>query len=295
MEKSELPIQETTSVYFNNIIRRDVLPKTIDDLDSSVIDEFNRQIESAFTDEAEETKRRVRYLVPYILQNIDWDEYCIPLEAWQLRFYYQRSRFIEKTGLDYHRFLDHAPLHRSIESLGLMPEPVFEFILFRRYYYGLRSDLKFSCMEQFDILVDELASAGDKSVTMDVSIGGKHLKINNAGFIHRIFQAIDRERLSGGAFVNDFTQGSARDKIRALDYYLVKTLLDYLPTDKSLRRGGRFSQAERNFCLSVLSLCGRHPDVDREGECGPENNATFDKLIRDFAGQPIPFAMELFL
>lgn len=295
MRQSESPIQETTSVYFNNIIRRNVSPKTIDDLDSSVIDEFNRQIELAFTDEAEETKRRVRYLVPYILQNIDWDEYGIPLEAWQLRFYYQRSRFIEKTGLDYYRFLEHEPLQRSIERLGLMPEPVFEFILFLRYYYGLRSDLKFSCMEQFDILEDELASAGDKSVTMDVCIGGKHFKINNAGFIHRIFQGIDREWLSGGEFVNDFTQGSARDKIRALDYYHVKTLLDYLPTDKSLRRGGRFSQAERNLGLSVLSLCGRLPDVDREGECGPENNATFDKLMRDFTGQPIPFAMELFL
>lgn len=68
-----------------------------------------------------------------------------------------------------------------------------------------------------------------------------------------------------------------------------------LPTDKSLRRGGRFSQAERNFGLSVLSLCGRLPDTDRENQCGPQNNVTFDKLMRDFAGQPIPFAMELFL
>ena len=91
MKQTELPIQEIISVYFNNIIRRNVSPMTVDELDSEVLDEFNRQIELAFTDEAEEAKRRVRYLAPYILQNIDWEEYAIPLEAWQLRFYYQRS------------------------------------------------------------------------------------------------------------------------------------------------------------------------------------------------------------
>ena len=110
-----------------------------------------------------------------------------------------------------------------------------------------------------------------------------------------MFHAVDRSQLNTGTFVQDFNQGSARDKVRALDYYIVKTLLDYLPTDKSLRRGGRFSQAERNFGLSVLSLCGRLPDIDREGECCQENNATFDKLMRDFKGTPIPFAMELCL
>ena len=291
----ELPVQETTSVYFNNIIRRDVSPITIDELTQESIDSFNQQIELAFTDEAEAAKRRFRYLVPYILQNIDWEEYATPLEAWQLKYYYQRDRFIRKTGLDWDRFLKHEPMQRSLETLGLEPEPVFEFILFLRYYFGLRSDLKFSCIEQFDMMVDELENCESANVTMDVNIGGKHFKINNSQFLRKMFNSVDRSRLSGGAFINDFNQGTSRDKLRALDYYLVKTLLDYLPTDKSLRRGGRFSQAERNFGLSVLSICGRLPDIDREGECSQENNATFDKLMRDFGGQPIPFAMELFL
>lgn len=294
-EMIELPVQETTSVYFNNIIRRDVSPITIDELTQESIDSFNQQVELAFTDEAEAAKRRFRYLVPYILQNIDWEEYATPLEAWQLKYYYQRDRFIRKTGLDWDRFLKHEPMQRSLETLGLEPEPVFEFILFLKYYFGLRSDLKFSCIEQFDMMVDELENCESANVTMDVNIGGKHFKINNSQFLRKMFNSVDRSRLSGGAFINDFNQGTSRDKLRALDYYLVKTLLDYLPTDKSLRRGGRFSQAERNFGLSVLSICGRLPDIDREGECSQENNATFDKLMRDFGGQPIPFAMELFL
>ncbi len=296
MDKNDLLYQETTSVYFNNIIRRDVTPMTVNDLDRTAIDYFNQQITLAFTDEAELAIRRLRYLIPYILQNIDWQEYATPLEAWQLRYYYQRDRFLQKTGLDWESFIAHEPMQRSLQNLGLDPVPVFEFILFLRYYYRLRADLRHSCIEQFDSLIQELkASRSDSSITMDVNIGGKHFKISNAGFLRKMFRSIDRQTLLTGAFINDFNQGSARDKIRAIDYYVVKTLLDYLPIDKSLRRGGKFSQTERNFGLSVLSLCGRLPDVDREGECSVENNATFDKLMRDCSGLPIPFAMELFL
>lgn len=295
MDSKEQNIQEATSVYFNNIIRHDVSPITVDELDPRALEEFNRQVALAFTDEAETVKDRVRYLVPYILQNIDWQEYAIPLEAWQLRYYYQRDRFLQKTGLTWERFMDHEPMQTAIGKLGLKPEPVFEFILFLSYYYRLRSDLRYSCMEQFDSLLEELDRYSGSSVQMDVKVGGKHFKISDAAFIRNMFHAVDRSRINIGTFVHDFNQGSARDKVRAIDYYIVKTLLDYLPTDKSLRRGGRFSQAERNFGLSVLSLCGRLPDIDREGECSQENNATFDKLMRDFKGIPIPFAMELFL
>lgn len=172
---------------------------------------------------------------------------------------------------------------------------MFEFILFLKYYYDLRSDLKFSCVEQQDKLCEKLDACSDDSVTLDVAVGGRHFKINDGAFIREIFGAVDRGRISHGAFVNSFTQGDSREKIRALDYYIVKTLLDYLPIEKSSRRNGRFGQWERNFGLSVLNFIGRLPDLDREGTCGPENNATFDKLMRDFAGAPIPFAMELFL
>ncbi len=294
MSMIEPNIQETTSVYFNNIIRRDVSPITVEELDPRALEEFNRNMAIAFPED-DEVIGRVRYLVPYILQNIDWEEYGIPLEAWQLRYYYQRDRFLEKTGLSWRRFMEHEPMQAAIGKLGLKPEPVFEFILFLSYYYRLRSDLRYSCIEQLDSLLDELDSESEAAVQMDVKIGGKHFKIGNSGFLRKMFHSIDRTQLNTGSFVHDFNQGSSRDKVRALDYYIVKTLLDYLPTDKSLRRGGRYSQAERNFGLSVLSICDRLPDIDREGECSQENNATFDKLMRDFKDTPIPFAMELFL
>lgn len=287
--------QEIPSTYFNNIIRRDVAPTTIDELEPETLEWFYKIVEQAFTDEADVVKMRIRYLIPYILQNIDWKEYAIPLEAWQLRYYYQRDRFLRKTGLTWENFISHQPMQEAITRLALEKEPVFEFILFLTYYYSLRSELKYSSPEQLSLILSAVDAVPDSDISMDIKVNNKHYKINDGIFLTRMFKAIDIEQLNGSRFCDVFNQGAARDKIRALDYYIVKTLLDYLPTDKTLRRGGRFSQAERNFGLSVLSLCGRLPDIDREGECSQENNATFDKLMRDFAGQPIPFAMELFL
>ena len=287
---------ESTSVYFNNIICRNTSPVTVEDLDPKVLDDFNHSVALAFPDNSELAIRRLRYVAPYIIQNINWDRYSAPIGDIHLKYYYQRERFLKKTGLDFNRFIEHEPIQQAISDLGLLQEPVFEFILFLKYYYSLRSDLRYSCIEQLDAMITELDNVPqDAGATMDVNVGGKHFKINNPDFVRRLLESVDRRQLMDDSFINEFNQGANRDRIRALDYYLVKTLLDYLPTDKSLRRGGRFSQAERNFGLSVLSLCGRLPDIDREGECGPDNNATFDKLMRDFAQSPIPFAMELFL
>ncbi len=288
-------MQETTSVYFNPIIRHDVKPLTVDELPPEVIEDFNGKIRLAFGDEAPAAIRRVRYLIPYILQSIDWDEYGIPLDAWQLRYYYQRDRFLSRARLRYERFEAHEPLRRAIAALGLDDEPTFEFILFLKYYYGMRSELRFSAMEQLTMAQEALDNlATGREASLDINVGGKHYRIANTGFVKAAIALIDTSRLRAGAFVNDFTEGSSRDKLRAIDYYMVKTLLDFLP----IKRGGhtgRFSQNERDFGLSVLSLCGRLPDIDREGECSRENNATFDKLMRDFRNAPIPFAMELFL
>lgn len=289
------PIQETTSVYFNNIIRKNVKPITIVDMDEEAVDTFNRAIDSAFPDNKEEVRRRLKYVMPYIFQNIDWEEYKTPLEGWQLRYYYQRDRFLEKTHLKWESFISHEPMQTAIGRLGLEPEAVFEFILLLCYYFGLRADLRYSCVEEFQNIMDELENNPAAEVIMDVKVGKRHFKISNSGFLRLLLGKINIKEADLQSFSDDFTQGRTREKIRAIDYFMVKTLLDYLPIDKTLRRGGRFSQMERNFGLSVLNLCGRLPDIDRNGVCSQENNATFDKLMRDFRDVPIPFAMELFL
>ncbi len=290
------PVQERTSTYFSGIVVGEIKPMTVEDLPQETVNEFNQKIRECFPDDPDVAVGRVRYLIPYILQSIDWAKYGLPLEAWQLKYYYQRERFLAKSHLSYDRFLDHQPLLRSIEGLGLAPEPTFEFLLFLRYYFGMRSELRYSAVEQLEMAqkaLETLPEGGSASV--DINVGGKHFRLTNSEFVRSIILSIDKDGLQSGSFVNDFSEGSSRDKLRAIDYYIVKTLLDFLPIKRQGRRGSQFTQEERNFGLSVLSLTGRLPDLDREGECGRENNATFDKLMRDFKGCKIPFAMELFL
>lgn len=289
------PSQETPSAYFNNILKKNVTPVNVTQLPQETIDWFNLQISEAFPDEADIVKHRVSYLIPYILQAIDWEEYGIPLEAWQLKFYYQRDRFLRKTGLSYEQFENHELLMDAVEQLGLDPVPTFEFILFLRYYYAMRSDLKFSPLEQLDRLKDALATSRQpEKIKMDVVVEGRHFKFDNSEFVRALFSSIHEEKLKRQTFADSFEEGGARDKTRALDYYMIKTLLDYLPV-RIEERKGKFSQSERNFGLCVLNLCGRLIGEDTEGLCSAENNATFDKLMRDFKDAPIPFAMELFL
>lgn len=290
------PEQEITSTYFNSIVKGDVKPLSVDDLPADVVDKFNGNVRLAFNDDADAAVHRVKYLIPYILQSIDWNQYGIPLEAWQLQYYYRRDRFIEKTGLSYDKFLSHEPLQEAIRNLNLETEPTFEFILFLKYYYGMRSELRHSAVEQLKQAQSALQCLPpDKEASIDIAVGGKHFKIANTQFIKQAICMIDCDNLRNYSFINDFNEGAARDKIRAIDYYIIKTLLDYLPIKRENNRSKQYTQNERNFGLSVLSYCGRLPDIDREGTCSKENNATFDKLMRDFNGIRIPFAMELFL
>ncbi len=289
-------IQEQTSVYFNKILNKDYKPLRVNELSDEVIEGFHEKVRLAFNDEAGIVFKRIYYLIPYILQAIDWDAYGIPLEEWQLQYYYHRDRFLEKTKVSYDEFKAHGPLQKAITDLGLEAEPTFEFLLFLKYYFGMRSELHYSALELFEKAVEaiEILPPGG-TVSMDLNIGGKHYKFSNSDFVKELLVGCDRDRLRASEFVNDFTQGGMRDKIRAIDYFIIKTLLDYLPISVSSCKTSGYTQNERNFGLSVLSFLGRLPDVDREGECSRENNATFDKLMRDFRETPIPFAMELFL
>lgn len=292
-DKNFLPLQETTSTYFNNIVNRDTVPATVLDFDVEKIREFEDIVRIAFPDEADVVNQRLHYLIPYIMQTIDWNEYGSNFQPWHLKYYYQRDRFIERTGLKYEDFLNHRFLAKAVDELGLEPEPTFEFILFLKYYFNLRGDLKFSPVEQLEKLQEAL-SRHEATARMDVTVDGKHFKFENSPFIKQIFSSLDASTFTSGAFRDNFDEGGSREKLRALDYYLVKTLLDYLPVETRSRRG-QYSQAERNFALSVLNFCGRLVGDDVEGLCSHENNVTFDKLMRDFRNVKIPFAMELFL
>jgi hypothetical protein len=285
--------QEIPSTYFNDILRDDVKPLSVNDLQPEIIAKFNALLDKGYGDEADVVKERVNYLIPYILQAIDWQKYIVELDFWQIDYYYNRDLFLEATKLTESDFMAHEPLQEAIAELSLSPKPTFEFILFLSYYFYQQSLLKFSSYEQYERLCAAMKAGGD--ATMDVVVDGKHFKFGNSDFIHTLFTNVDHSAIKKLKFTDDFSEGQQRYKLRQLDYFMVKTLLDYLPIHHNRRQGAVYSQAERNFGLSVLSLCHRLPDNDREGVCSKENNATFDKLMRDFHSEHIPFAMRLFL
>lgn len=161
----------------------------------------------------------------------------------------------------------------------------------------MRMELRYSPLELLKQAQQALADMpDDRSASIDINVDGRHYKISNTKFVKTSILAIDTVSLASfRLFTDDFSEGGHRDKVRAIDYYIVKTLLDYLPIHITMARTGHYTQEERNFGLSVLCFLGRLPDIDRDGVCSFENNATFDKLMRDFKSYPIPFAMEMFL
>ena len=289
----ERPAQETTSTYFNPILKKSVVPIPIEKIDANLVKTFNNAVDDAFKEDAPIVKERIKYLMPYIIQNIDWEEYGVPLEGWQLKYYYQRERFLRVSGLSYDNFINHTLLLQAIQDLGLEPEPVFEFILFLCYYFHLRSDLRFSPIELLEKLKEELKKE-KTDAQMDVVVNGRHFKFSNSSFIKALITSVKPDIFIGGSFKDNFDEGPLRHKVRALDYFIIKTLLDYLPI-KTERKKGKFSQAERNFSLCVLNFRGRLQGDEPELICSQFNNATFDKLMRDFKDIEIPFAMELFM
>ena len=78
--------QEETSTYFNTIINADRKPMTIDELEEESISKFEQAVAEAFPDDCEVVNKRIRYLIPYILQSIDWDLYSTPLHGRQLQY-----------------------------------------------------------------------------------------------------------------------------------------------------------------------------------------------------------------
>ena len=60
----EKPIQETTSTYFNNILKKAIAPKSIEEIDPQMIEDFNNAIDDAFTDDSETVRIRLKISDP---------------------------------------------------------------------------------------------------------------------------------------------------------------------------------------------------------------------------------------
>lgn len=250
---------------------------------------FQHWINTHPNEDADLMRLRLQYLRAYILKYPDFDGTDFLLSEEAFRHYLNRNDKLEFTFLSEEEFYNHRIIQKAIKDLGLLPEPTFDFILYlwdilKRWIYNGRRERVAERMKRLKTRIDQ--NPNDE-ISVDFSVGSKHFTFSNSDFIRVLLNHFDKADLLAGGLVEN-----TRISKREADYILIKTLLDNLPIlSLNIRKKGTFSQAERNFGLSVLWLTGElnhHKNDDPTPLCSNDNNATFDKLMRDFRGRQFP-------
>ena len=60
-KSNDIPLQETTSTYFNNILKKEVKPKSIEELNPEILTTFENSVEDAFEDASDRQHRLLGY------------------------------------------------------------------------------------------------------------------------------------------------------------------------------------------------------------------------------------------
>ncbi len=249
---------------------------------------FNAWVKKYPESEHQNIKEQLKYISEYSLKYPDFDG-----EEWHpshsaLTHYQYRDDKLKNSGLSEKEFYDFDILQEAIKNLGLSAKPTFEFIVY--IWHELRRWLYYGNIERIEDKVNRLVSRIDErpddSMELDIKVGGKHFKFSNKKFIKSVIALFLNSKSDSGDYVETIYPTK-----REIDYILICTLLRNLPIKHKKQKKGTFSQAERNFGLSVLWLTGElnHRKGDDPTDfCTKENNVTFDKLMRDFKDMPLP-------
>ena len=256
---------------------------------------FNGWIKRYPETQHEVIKERLAYIRQYNFPFSDYDldqNYSPSLTPYN--HYRTRDLKLKNTGLSEKDFFDFDIMQEAIADLGLSPVSTFEFILF--LWDELWTWLNVGKTEFSEKRMKEAFNLMDKKpeekVELDIKIGKKHFIFKNERFVKSILASF----ISADIAFENQTETLYPTK-REIDYILVKTLLDKLPIRHSKEKKGNYTQAERNFALCVLWLTGElnhKRSDDPYFFCTKENNATFDKLMRDYKGLVPPPIIPLF-
>lgn len=255
---------------------------------------FNAWIKKYPESKHDEIIERLKYIRSYALLYPDFDG-----EQWSpsqdaISYYDNREQRIDDCGLSEDEFNEFEILQESISDLGLSPKATFDFIVF--IWHELSKWLYRGTIERMEDRINRLVERIDErpndSMELDIKIGSKHFKFANQQFIKSIISSFINSRLESGNQVEAIYPTK-----REIDYILVRTILQFLPIKHKKQKKGTFTQAERNLGLCVLWLTGElnHKKGDDPTDyCTKDNNATFDKLMRDYKDMPLPIISPLF-
>ena len=249
---------------------------------------FNAWIKKYSESEHEDIAERLKYIRSYAVLFPEFDG-----EQWQpsqdaTNYYDNRKQRIENSGLSEDEFNEFEILKESITDLGLSPKATFDFIVF--IWHELSKWLYRGTIERMEDRINRLVTQIDErpndSMELDIKVGRRHFKFANQQFIKSIIASFISSNLESGNQVETIYPTK-----REIDYILVRTILQFLPIKHKKQKKGTFSQAERNLGLCVLWLTGElnHKKGDDPTDfCTKDNNATFDKLMRDYKDMPLP-------
>ena len=201
-----------------------------------------------------------------------------PLQA-PFAYYRNRETYLKELPFTEDEFYKFTYIQDAIKKLELKAQPTFEFIAFLYHIIKVWSENQITTSgAKVDNILTLLKEQPNTKLTMNIKVGSKSFEFNNSLFIQSLLEFYSSHDLISCNLVD---RENKRVRERTIQYYLVKTLLDYLPikTDKSERVS--FVQAERDFALCTLYLC-KLLMGDPAYVCTKDNNATFDKLMRDF-------------
>lgn len=259
---------------------QDMLPK----IDETMLTDMESSLETDFKNEYQHED------VTSILESIEYIRiYCrnfpcfngFDYQPLQAPFAYYRSREIHLKELPFTEdgFYKFTYIQDAIKKLGLKAQPTFEFIAFLYHIIKVWSENQITTSgTKIDNILYLLKEQPNTKLTMNIKVGSKSFEFNNSLFIQSLLEFYSSHDLVSHGLIE---RENKRVRERTIQYSLVKTLLDYLPikTDKS--EGVSFVQAERDLALCTLYLC-KLLMGDPAYVCTKDNNATFDKLMRDF-------------
>lgn len=218
-------------------------------------------------------EEKLAYIRDYNLHFAYCDDFGPFLHLDHEYYYKNREKILHDIGFSEKKFYAFELLQEQIRILKLNPISTFDFITYL-YFHTLKDRNKKSTT--YAEKISEILNLIDsKDAEMTIKVGRKKFSFENKLFIKSMLMHYKEANLQALYMA----KSQKKEQKRETDYRIIKTLLDYLPIDRTNKRGN-YTQAERNFSLCVLYFYGSL--LGDEYEVCLNNNATFDKLMRDF-------------
>ena len=274
--------------YFNTPIKEQ---EGIVPIDWEMLSNMEMHFEANFINEYPQDSRKtildkIEYIRIYCRKFPFFDEEDYqPLQA-PFKYYYTRDSQLKELPFTEDEFNNFSLIQEAISKLGLQPQPTFEFIAFLFRIIKSWSEKQITtCGAKVNTILSLLKEDPEVKLSMNIKVNSKNIEFNNSAFIQSLLEFyMSNNLISQGLLERD----PKRIRERTIQYLLVKTLLDNLPTKIDKPAEVKFIQAERDFALCTLYLC-KLLLGDPTIVCTNNNNVTFDKLMRDFADFKITF------